>query len=144
MPRSSRARLREYFSPLWFFCPEVLIMGMATRRLMRVSACTRTRMHFFVAALLYNMRGWHFLKAPIIRVRRLLASGQSIISQLSTRASMPHKHLQRDLSITQIYDLPSSHSFRLPRSRRGPPRPSCAILRTSIPGAFSRRAHNAH
>lgn len=81
------------------------------------------RVNFFIAALLYNMGRWHFLKAPIIRVRRLLASGQSIISRLSARASMPHEHLQRDLSITQIYDLSSSHSFRLARSCRGPPRP---------------------
>lgn len=83
--------------------------------------------NFFIAApravSLYNMGRWHFLKAVIIHVRRLLASGQSIISRLSARASMPHERLQRDLSITQIYDLSSSHSLRLAPSRRSLPRP---------------------
>ena len=84
--------------------------------------------NFFIAALLYNMGRWHFLKAPIIHVRRLLASGQSIISQLSARASIPHEHLQRDLSITQIYDFSSSHSFRLAHSY-SPSRPPARTWR---------------
>lgn len=69
------------------------------------------------AVVLYNMGRWHFLKAAIIHVRRVLASRESIISRLSARASMPHEHFQRDLSITQIYDLSSFYSSHLTLSR---------------------------